>query len=334
MTETHPQLQPKKTGVLLLNLGTPDATDYFSMRRYLSEFLSDRRVIDYPAWLWQPLLQGVILTSRPFRSGRAYRKVWDKQKNASPLLVHTEEICAGIRKSLKKTQPDLVIEFAMRYGNPSTASGIKRLVDQGCRHILLLALYPQYSATTTATAYDKVFEYLASLTWQPSISTASHWHDDPAYIDCLAQSFTDTLKKKTPDAVVISFHGLPKRYLTQGDPYHCFCLKTSRLLREKLNWPEEKWHTTFQSRFGPEEWLQPYTDRTLEALAADGVKHVAVMSPGFVCDCLETLEEIAMEAKECFLQAGGKEYTYIPCLNAGKKHIAFLSDLIQKNCPG
>lgn len=331
----HPKVKPQKIGVLLLNLGTPDATDYFSVRRYLSEFLSDKRVIDYPSWLWQPLLQGIILTSRPFRSGAAYASIWNKESNESPLLVYTRSITKKIQKEFKKND-DIVIEFGMRYGNPSTQSAIDKLRAQGCTKILAMALYPQYSATTMATAYDKVFDVLKTLPRQPALRTAPPWHDDEAYIDLLAKSVQEKLDEleRAPEVILTSFHGLPKRYLKQGDPYHCLCCKTSRLVREKLGWPEDKWITTFQSRFGPEKWLQPYTDETIEKLAHDGVKRIAILSPAFICECIETLEEIAMEARDEFLEAGGEEYTYIPCLNDRDDHIKFLSSYIKKELKG
>lgn len=332
----HPKVKKQKIGVLLLNLGTPDATDYFSVRRYLSEFLSDKRVIDYPSWFWQPLLQGIILTSRPFRSGEAYKKVWNTKKDESPLRTYTRSQCTKIKKTLKANYPDLEFEWAMRYGNPTTQSGIDALFDKGCTKILLFALYPQYSACTTATAYDKAFDHLKTMPWQPSIRTAGPWHDDPAYIDVLAQSVKDSLKKlkNKPDVILTSFHGLPKRYLMQGDPYHCQCVKTSRLLKEKLGYKDDQWITTFQSRFGPEEWLTPYTDETIEKLAHDGVKRIAILSPAFVSECIETLEEINMEARDDFLENGGEEFTYIPCLNDTASHIELLSNRIKHELSG
>ncbi|MEM6811792.1 MAG: ferrochelatase [Pseudomonadota bacterium] len=340
-TDNHPPIKPQKIGVLLLNLGTPDATDYFSVRRYLSEFLSDKRVIDYPQWLWQPLLQGIILTTRPFRSGAAYKSIWDEKTNESPLLVYTRSISEKLQKAVKhsgkdKLDDNIIIEYAMRYGNPSTEKGLKSLIDQGCTKILLFALYPQYSAVTTATAYDKAFDYLKTIPRQPAIRTAPAWHDNENYIDVLAESIQEKLDEldQPPERILTSFHGLPIRYLKQGDPYHCFCVKTSRLVREKLGWPEDKWITTFQSRFGPEKWLQPYTDETIEKLAEEGIKRIAIASPAFVCECIETLEEIAMEARDEFLEAGGEEYTYIPCLNDRDSHIDFLSQRIRQELQG
>lgn len=332
----HPDVKAPKIGVLLLNLGTPDATGYWPMRRYLSEFLSDKRVIDYPSWLWQPLLQGIILTSRPFRSGHAYKMIWNKDKNESPLRTFTRSQCEKLVEHFDKENTGLEIEWGMRYGNPSTASAIEKLKEKGCRKILLFALYPQYSACTTATAYDKAFDALKTLNWQPAIRTSPPWHDDPDYIKILADSVRGHLKKskKQPEVFLTSFHGLPKRYLMNGDPYHCQCQKTSRLLKEKLGWDDNKWITTFQSRFGPEEWLQPYTDKTVEELAEKGVKNIAIISPAFVSECVETLEEINIGLRETFLEGGGEHFDYIPCLNDSDAHIAFLAGRIKKELMG
>lgn len=334
LPENHPPVKAEKIGVLILNLGTPDATDYWSMRRYLSEFLSDQRVIDYPKWLWQPLLQGIILTSRPFRSGAAYRSIWNKEKNESPLKTFTRAITDKL--SAEFANNEIIFEWGMRYGNPSTELGIQYLIKQGCQKILFFALYPQYSDSTMASSYDKAFEVLQKQTWQPAARTASAWHDDPEYIQILADSVQKHLDENNfkPDMILSSFHGVPKRYLLQGDPYHCFCKKTSRLLKEKLGYTDDNWMTTFQSRFGPEEWLQPYTDKTLESLPEKGIKKVAILSPAFACDCLETLEELAEENREFFMEAGGEEYTYIPCLNDSDAHIKFLSNRIRKELGG
>lgn len=330
----HPPVKQEKTGVLILNLGTPDATTYWPMRRYLSEFLSDKRVIDYPAWFWQPILQGIVLARRPFKSGEAYKSIWNTEKDESPLKTYTRSVTEKIAVTLKND--DVVFEWGMRYGNPSTEAGIKSLVDQGCQKILFFSLYPQYSDTTTASAYDKAFQVLQKMKRQPFIRTATAWHDDPDYIKILADSVKNHLKqeKANPDVILTSFHGVPKRYLTQGDPYHCFCQKTSRLLREKLKWDKDKWITTFQSRFGPEEWLQPYTDKTLESLPEKGVKKVAILSPAFALDCLETLEELDEENREIFMEAGGEEYTYIPCLNDTDAHIKFMTKRIKRELGG
>lgn len=332
----HPQIKPRKIGVLLLNLGTPDATDYWSMRRYLSEFLSDKRVIDYPSWFWQPLLQGIILSTRPSRSGKAYKKIWNKERDESPLKTYTRSQCEKIAANLQKQYPTLEFEWGMRYGNPSTHKGIDALIEKGCDRILFFALYPQYSACTTATAYDKAFDHLKTLNRQPAIRTADQWHDDADYIEILKKSVEQTLNAsdKHPEHIIASFHGLPKRYLMNGDPYHCFCAKTSRLLREALGWPEDKWTCTFQSRFGPEEWLQPYTDETVINLAKNGMKNIAVISPAFVSECVETLEEIKLELRDEFIENGGETFTYIPCLNDRDDHIGFLSARIEKELMG
>lgn len=336
LPENHPTVKPRKIGVLLLNLGTPDATDYWSVRRYLSEFLSDRRVIDYPAWFWQPILQGIILSVRPSKSGKAYAKIWNTEKDESPLKTYTRAQCDKIATLMSVEHPDLEFEWGMRYGNPSTEAGIKSLQERGCDKILCFALYPQYSACTTASAYDKVFDVCKTLPRQPAIRTADAWHDDPDYIDILADSVSESLQNapQEPDHILTSFHGLPKRYLLAGDPYHCYCAKTSRLLREKLEWPAEKWTTTFQSRFGPEEWLQPYTSETVHELAKQGVKHLAILSPAFVSECIETLEELNIELREEFIEAGGESFTYIPCLNDSDAHIRFLASRVQKELQG
>lgn len=330
----HPHVKQEKIGVLILNLGTPDSTDYWPMRRYLSEFLSDKRVIDYPSWFWQPILQGIVLARRPFKSGAAYKSIWNNEKNESPLKTYTRSITDKLAAAFNND--NLVFEWGMRYGNPSTEAGIKSLVNQGCRKILFFALYPQYSDSTTASAYDKAFEVLQKMKWQPYARTAAAWHDDPDYIKILADSVKTHLKKEKadPDMIVTSFHGVPQRYLKEGDPYHCCCQKTSRMLREKLKWDPEKWITTFQSRFGPEEWLQPYTDETLESLPEKGVKKVAILSPAFACDCLETLEELDEENRENFMHAGGEEYTYIPCLNDSDPHIKFMAKRIKQELGG
>lgn len=336
LPKDHPAVKPRKIGVLLLNLGTPDSTSYWPMRRYLSEFLSDKRVIDYPSWFWQPLLQGIIMTSRPFRSGAAYRKIWNNDLNESPLKTMTRIQCEKIKTHFSKDYPELEFEWGMRYGNPSTQKGIDALIEKGCDRILFFALYPQYSACTTATAYDKAFDHLKTINRQPAIRTADAWHDDPDYIEILANSVNETLEKcdSKPEHVIASFHGLPKRYLMNGDPYHCFCAKTSRLLQERLGWDKDKWTCTFQSRFGPETWLQPYTDETVVDLAKKGVKHVAVISPAFVSECVETLEELQLELKEEFLEDGGETFTYIPCLNDRDDHITFLSKRIEMELKG
>jgi ferrochelatase len=325
----HPPVPAERIGVLLLNLGTPDGTSYWPVRRYLNEFLSDRRVIDYPRWLWQPLLQLVILSKRPFTSGHAYATIWNTDLDESPLKTVTRAQAERLAERLQARFPEVLVDWGMRYGNPSTAAAIERLVGQGCRKIVLMALYPQYAAATTATAYDKAFEALQKVRWQPAVRTMPSYHDRPTYIRLLAESVRDHLAilDWEPDLLVMSYHGLPKRYLLEGDPYHCQCQKTSRLVREELGWGPERLMVCFQSRFGREEWLQPYLDMTLEALPGRGVKRVAVMSPAFAADCLETLEEIDVQNRELFMKAGGERFTYIPCLNDTDGHIALMEEL-------
>lgn len=332
----HPATTHDKIGVVLVNLGTPEGTDYWSMRKYLSEFLSDQRVINLPKLLWQPLLQGIILTTRPARSGRAYQSIWNMDKNESPLKTHTRAQAEKVRDQLHKKYPDLVVTWAMRYGKPSIQAALEELSEQGCRKVLFFALYPQYSATTTASVFDKAFDTLKTMRWQPAIRTSSPWHDRPDYIAVLGKSVQAHLDalEHPPEYIVTSFHGLPQKYLEKGDPYHCMCVKTSRLLQEYLNWPKDKWATTFQSRFGPATWLQPYTEPSLIALAESGVKRVAVLSPAFVSDCIETLEEISIEAKHSFIEHGGEDFNYIPCLNDDAAHIDLLSSYIEQELQG
>ncbi len=332
----HPAIKKSKVGVLLINLGTPDATDYWSVRRYLQEFLSDPRVIDLPKLPWQIILQLFILPRRPFASGHAYKMIWNNEKNESPLTTMTREQNEKISQWLAETKPDVVCDWAMRYGNPSIASKIKTLTDQGCDKILFFALYPQYSAATNATAFDKAFDYLKILKRQPAIRTVPTYHDNPVYIEAIANSIDahiNTLDWK-PDAVIASFHGLPKRYLMEGDPYHCLCVKSGRLIREKLGFSQDQFYTTFQSRFGAAEWLKPYTDETVEKLAKSGVKNIAVVSPGFVSDCIETLEELNIRLRETFMENGGENFTYIPCLNASEAGLAVFKDIISNELKG
>jgi protoporphyrin/coproporphyrin ferrochelatase len=332
----HPSITSAKIGVVLLNLGTPDGTDYRSMRRYLSEFLSDRRVIDYSPWLWQPLLQTVILARRPFASGKAYRSIWNEQRNESPLKTISRAQAEKLATRLAGRHPDLVVDWAMRYGNPSTAAVLNRLVGRGCRRLLLMALYPQYAAPTTATAYDKAFEALQGMRWQPAVRTLPSYHDDPRYIDALALSIGTHLAGLDfqPEKLIFSYHGVPERYLREGDPYHCFCQKTTRLVRERLGLEDGRVMVCFQSRFGPEEWLKPYLDKTLEALPREGVRRIAVVSPAFVTDCLETLEEIAERGRDSFLHAGGERFSYVPCLNDSEGHVDVLEHLAIRELQG
>lgn len=333
----HPAVKPSRTGILLANLGTPDGHDYWSMRRYLNEFLSDRRVIDYPRWKWQPLLQLIILSKRPFSSGANYRKIWNEELNESPLMTFTRAQVSKLRDRMTELHGDeVVVDFCMRYGNPSTESVVRRMVDQGCERILFMPLYPHYAGATSATANDAFFRALMKETRQPAVRTVAEYFDHPLYIDALAQSVTRAYAEldHRPDVLVASYHGMPKRYLMQGDPYHCQCQKTSRLLREKLGWDKGAIETTFQSVFGPEEWLKPYTVKHVAELAKSGKKRIAVISPAFSADCIETLEEINGEIREAFLHAGGESFTYVPCLNDDDAHIGALAAIIEANLGG
>jgi len=328
MTDSHPNLPDTKVGVLLINLGTPDGTDYWSVRRYLSEFLSDRRVIEMSPFLWQIILQGIILTIRPRRSGRAYARVWDKETNESPLRRITRDQTDELRAALDDNR--LVVDWAMRYGRPSIAQKLETLKKAGCQRVLLAALYPQYSATTTATAYDKAFEALRAMRWQPAVRTMAPYYDQPAYIDALKQSLENHLAGLTwkPDTVLASFHGLPKKYFEAGDPYYCHCAKTTRLLREAMGYDDDRLQMTFQSRFGPAAWLEPYTDDVLSNLAAEGQKRVVVMTPGFSADCLETLDEIENESRAHFIDAGGESFSRVSCLNASEPGVTLLKRIV------
>lgn len=334
----HPALPPRKIGVLLANLGTPDGTDYWSMRRYLGEFLSDKRVIDYPAWKWQPLLQLIILTKRPFTSGAAYRTIWNNEADESPLMTITKDQTAAIASRMADQFGDSVmVDFCMRYGNPSTKSKVRAMVEAGCHKILFFPLYPQYAGATSATANDAFFRALMDEKWQPTARVVDPYFEHPAYIDALAQSVERKYASldQRPEILICSYHGLPQRYLLEGDPYHCQCQKTTRLLKERLGWADTDIKTTFQSQFGPEEWLKPYTVEEVARLAReDGKKNIAVIAPAFSADCIETLEEINEEIRESFEEAGGEKFTYIPCLNDDPAHIDALSQVISENLAG
>ncbi len=324
-----------KVGVLLVNLGTPDGTDYWPMRRYLSEFLSDKRVIEWPRAVWYPILQGIVLSTRPKKSGAAYAQIWNKERNESPLRTFTRSQAEKLASALAD-QPAVMVDWAMRYGKPSIESVLGRMVAEGCDRIVMFPLYPQYSATTTATVNDKFFEALMKMRAMPATRTVPSYHDEPVYIEALARSIEKHLASLDfdPEVVIASYHGIPQSYFRRGDPYHCHCMKTSRLLRERLGWDEKKLMTCFQSRFGPEEWLQPYTDKTVERLAREGVKSIAVFNPGFVSDCLETLEEIAGEAGEIFHEHGGENFTHIPCLNDSDEGMAVIEDMVRRELSG
>ncbi|WP_420396561.1 ferrochelatase [Nioella sp.] len=333
----HPPVKFGKIGVLLANLGTPDDYTYWPMRRYLNEFLSDQRVIDYPAWKWQPILQAIILTKRPFSSGAAYKSIWNHDKGESPLMTITKDQTAKMAAEMQERHGDTVmVDFCMRYGNPSTKSKVRAMVEAGCDKILFVPLYPQYAGATSATANDQFFRALMEEAWQPSVRTLPAYFNHPSYVDALAGSVERAYAamETKPDILVASYHGMPERYLMQGDPYHCQCQKTTRLLRERLGWDKSQIVTTFQSKFGPEEWLKPYTVEEVARLAEAGKKRIAVIAPAFSADCIETLEEINEEIKESFEEAGGEEFTYIPCLNDEDAHISALADVIDVNLSG
>ena len=333
----HPAVARPRVGVLLANLGTPDNYDYWSMRRYLNEFLSDRRVIDYSPWIWQPLLQLVILSKRPFSSGAAYKSIWNEEQGESPLMTITKAQTEKIKAAMaERYGDDVLVDFCMRYGNPSTKSKVRVMAERGCRKILFFPLYPQYAGATTATANDQFFRALMDENWQPPVRTVPAYFDRPTYIDALAQSVERAygVMDTKPDILVCSYHGVPQRYLMEGDPYHCQCQKTTRLLKERLGWDDTQITTTFQSRFGPEEWLKPYTVEEVARLAETGKKRIAVIAPAFSSDCIETLEEINEEIRESFEEAGGEHFTYIPCLNDDDAHIAALAETIEENLKG
>lgn len=323
--------QTDSLGVLVTNLGTPDSPLPGDVRRYLKEFLWDPRVVEVPRPIWWLVLNLVILNTRPRRSAAAYAKIWTEQ--GSPLLTISRKQVDALQSHLsQRIDYPVKVTLAMRYGNPSIAEGLARLRDAGARRILVLPLYPQYSASTTASTFDAVADELGNWRWLPEMRFVNHYHDEPAYISALAESVREYWSQNgEPDKLVMSFHGIPRDYFLAGDPYHCECHKTARLLAESLELAEDRWQLTFQSRLGPKEWLKPYTDQTLKALAEEGVKNVQIICPGFSADCLETLEEINMENREVFLSAGGQQFGYIPCLNERSAHIAALGDLVKRH---
>tara|TARA_B100001057_G_scaffold248116_1_gene248365 strand:+ start:8575 stop:9573 length:999 start_codon:yes stop_codon:yes gene_type:complete len=327
--ENHPPINYGKTGVLIINLGTPDSTSWLDIRKYLKEFLSDKRVIEVNPFIWQIILNVFILNLRPSKTAKAYKEIWMKEKNMSPLLFYTQQQANKISNSI--ANDNLIVDFAMRYGNPSIKGKIKKLHEQGCENLVILPLYPQYAAATTATVCDEVYRTLMKMRWQPSLKIVSHYESNPIYIDALVNSIKKKIKEINwkPDLILASYHGIPKKYFDKGDPYHCYCVKTSRLISEKFDTIEIK--TTFQSRFGPEEWLQPYTDQTLETLPKEGKKNILTICPGFSSDCVETLEEILIQGKESFISSGGENFDMIPCLNDNADHIQLLESLIMKN---
>ena len=325
MTEDHPKVNFGKTGVLLINLGTPDSTDWLDIRKYLKEFLSDRRVIEINPFFWQIILNVFILNLRPSKTAKAYKEIWMKKENMSPLRYYT---IMQTKKLLDRiSSKDLIVDYAMRYGNPSIKSKISKLHNAGCEKLIVLPLYPQYVAATTATVCDEVFRTLMEMRWQPSLQIIPHYESEPLYIKALNNSLSKKISALSwrPDIIVASYHGIPQKYFNKGDPYHCYCHKTSRLLREQFK--DIEIITTFQSRFGPEAWLKPYTDKTLERLPSEGKKNVLVICPGFSSDCVETLEEISIQGKESFLKSGGKNFDVVPCLNDGSDHINLLEKL-------
>ncbi|PBB20045.1 ferrochelatase [Mesorhizobium sp. WSM4313] len=328
-------VRPGKIGIMLVNLGTPDGTDFRPMWRYLREFLSDPRVIELNKAIWYPILYGLVLTTRPKKSGANYARIWNREMNESPLRTFTRAQGQKLAAALADL-PDVVVDWAMRYGNPSTASVTQKLVDQGCDRILTFPLYPQYSATTTATANDQLFRALMKIRRAPAIRSVPPYYDEPVYIDALARSIEQHLATLdfVPEVVIASYHGIPKPYSDKGDPYRAHCLETTRLLRARLGWDENKLITTFQSRFGAQEWLQPYTDVTVEKLAKDGVKSIAIVNPGFSVDCIETLDEIGREAAETFHHAGGENFAHIPCLNDSAEGMAVIEALARRELSG
>ena len=329
MDKDHPEVKFGKTGVLIINLGTPDSTSWWDIRKYLKEFLSDRRVIEVNPIIWQIILNLFILTFRPSKTAYAYKKIWRKDTNESPLLFFTRN--QAIKLSDKIANEKIIVDFAMRYGNPSIRTRLNKLKEKGCEHIIILPLYPQYAAATTATVCDEVYRSLMSMRWQPSLQIIPHYESEPRYIDALIKSIEKKIKeiKWKPDLIISSYHGIPKSYFDKGDPYQCYCQKTTRLMNERFNTIKIK--TTFQSRFGPQDWLKPYTDKTLENLPKSGIKNLLVICPGFASDCVETLEEINMAGRESFIKNGGENFDLIPCLNDSSEHIDLFQYLIKKH---
>ena len=329
MEKNHPEVKYGKTGILIVNLGTPDSTKWYDIRKYLKEFLSDKRVIEVNPFLWKIILNIFILNFRPSKTAEAYKKIWMKKENMSPLRHYT--IMQAKNLSNKISDEKIIVDYAMRYGNPSIFKKINFLQKQGCENIIILPLYPQYAAATTATVCDEVYRSLMKMRWQPSLQIIPHYESEPLYIQALKNSLNKKLSeiKWKPDLIVASYHGIPKKYFDKGDPYHCYCQKTSRLLKENLQ-GDIPIMTTFQSRFGHQEWLKPYTDKTLEKLPKDEKKNILMICPGFSSDCVETLEEIGIQGKETFMNNGGKNFDIVPCLNDNNDHIDLFLHLIKK----
>ena len=328
MKNDHPDIRFGKTGVLLINLGTPDSTSWWDIRRYLKEFLSDKRVIEVNQFLWQIILHLFILTFSPSKTAHAYKKIWMKDTNESPLLYYTRSQAEKLKNKIGNE--NIIVDFAMRYGNPSIKSKLNLLKQLGCENIIILPLYPQYAAATTATVCDEVYRSLMDMRWQPSLQVIPHYESEPVYIKALIKSIKKKLESINwkPDLIISSYHGIPKKYFDNGDPYYCYCHKTTRLMKESFNQIDIQ--LTFQSRFGPQEWLTPYTDKTLEDLPNKGIKNLLVICPGFASDCVETLEEIDIQGRESFLKNGGSNFDLIPCLNDSSDHIDLFEQLVKK----
>ncbi|MEG8099166.1 ferrochelatase [Candidatus Liberibacter brunswickensis] len=331
----HPKIKFGKIGVLIVNLGTPDGCDFFSLRRYLREFLLDKRVIELPSWQWRPILFGYILNFRPHKIKHAYAKIWNTLQDESILRTHTRDQATNLAKRLEDI-PSVVVDWAMRYGNPSIKEVINNLKKEGCERLLVFPLYPQYSAATTATAQDKVFQELMQMRWMPSLRTVPPYYEDPSYISTLASSVSEHFEsiQWNPEIILVSFHQMPISYILQGDPYGCHCRKSARLLKEELNWPDDRFKICFQSHFGKVKCLEPPTDKTVEELALNGVKRIAIITPGFSSDCLETSYEIVHEVEEIFVKSGGEKFTHIPCLNSSDLGMNLLEKITRRELMG
>ncbi len=333
MTITN--LDPKsKIGILLVNLGTPEATDYWPMRAYLKEFLSDPRVIETNRALWWVILNGIILTVRPKKSGHAYAQIWNKEKNESPLKTFSRDQAEKLSQSIGN--PNIIIDWVMRYGHPAIAQGLKRLKEHGCDKVLVFPLYPQYSATTTASVFDKVADAMKTMRWQPTLRYVPPFYDDPIYIKALAKRTNDYISSLDwiPERIFVSYHGLPQEYCDKGDPYYQHCIATTDALQSALNLDGVKLETTFQSRVGRKEWLKPYTDKTIVEAAKTGTKNILLISPAFISDCVETLEELSIGVAQEFKQAGGQNFTVAPCLNASDTSIKMLNAIVTRELQG
>ena len=328
MKKSHPEIRFGKIGVLLINLGTPNSTSWLDIRKYLKEFLSDKRVIEVNPFLWQIILNLFILTFRPSKTAHAYKKIWLKKTNESPLRYFTRNQRDKLNAAVGSEK--IIVDFAMRYGKPSIKSKLMDLKEKGCENIIILPLYPQYAAATTATVCDEVYRTLMKMRWQPSLQIIPHYESEPLYINALVNSIEKKIQSINwkPDLIISSYHGIPKKYFDKGDPYQCYCHKTTRLMKEKFLKIDIQ--TTFQSRFGPQEWLSPYTDKTLEILPSKGIKKLLIICPGFASDCVETLEEINIQGRESFLKNGGEKFDLIPCLNDSSDHILLLEKLVKK----